>query len=176
MKSPAPRLVRRSSSSLLEREEIPSLVTDVPRPTKQLTPLDFAASRPVFRRDRFDLFGLNGDEKKAEKNDPHFEVWSVRKVAETSAYDQQIRRLSLVRSLTALRLEKQQEDDMSHIKISRTKESQGYSIKGLRGDDPFMRSEGSRKERLSKAIQKKKDREGLFNSSAHARHKSLIPT
>ena len=54
--SSKPRFVTTGST----RGLLPSLATEVPLSSIKLTPMEFAASVPVFRRDRFDLFGLHG--------------------------------------------------------------------------------------------------------------------
>jgi len=46
--------------SKINFDEIPSLSTDIPRSAIHLSPLQFAQSIPIFRRERFDLFGLHG--------------------------------------------------------------------------------------------------------------------
>ena len=46
--------------SKINFDDIPSLSTDIPRSAIHLTPLQFAHSVPIFRRERFDLFGLHG--------------------------------------------------------------------------------------------------------------------
>lgn len=46
--------------SKINFDEIPSLSNDIPRSAIHLSPLQFAQSIPIFRRERFDLFGLHG--------------------------------------------------------------------------------------------------------------------
>jgi hypothetical protein len=47
----------------VNRAPLPSLVTELPSSVKQMSQTEFVSSVPVFRRERFDLFGLNGTKK-----------------------------------------------------------------------------------------------------------------
>ena len=46
----------------LSRPPLPSLDADIPFSSKFMSPSEFNSSIPVFHRDRFDLFGLNGED------------------------------------------------------------------------------------------------------------------
>jgi len=46
--------------SKINFDDIPSLSTDIPKSAIHLTPLQFAHSIPIFRREKFDLFGVHG--------------------------------------------------------------------------------------------------------------------
>ena len=73
-------------------------------------------------------------------------------------------RLAKIRSLAALRLEKQKEDSALTYKINskngnKTREKVGYNIHKLLGiNNDLMKSEDERKEKLDIAVQRKKDR------------------
>lgn len=80
-----------------------------------------------------------------------------------------------------MRIEKQQEDSTNTFRIKgkggKRRDSVGYNIhKLLGGNDPFMKSEDERKEKLEKAVQMKKDKMGddLFNKRKKLNSRSSI--
>ena len=48
------------NSKSINFDDIPSLSTNISRSSIHLTPLEFAHSIPIFRREKFDLFGVHG--------------------------------------------------------------------------------------------------------------------
>lgn len=92
-------------------------------------------------------------------------------------------RLALIRSLSQMRIEKQQESSASTFQIggkggAKRRESVGYNIQKLFGGaDPFMKGAAERKEKLEKAVQLKKDKmsDDFFNQrrKLHSRSSML---
>ena len=78
-------------------------------------------------------------------------------------------RLERIRSLSKLRMEKQQEQGAHAFVLkpgAKRRETMGYNIqKLLAGNNEFMKSEDERKQKLDQAVQRKKDRnaDDLFN-------------
>lgn len=125
---------------------------------------------------------LTGDEEKFTRMmdaDRSVKSFKAKAAADAMSAGSAAHRLSRIRTLSTLRQEKIQEDS-ANTSTTQTKgnrrASVGYNIHKLLGNDPFMKSEDERKEKLDIAVQKKKDRaDDLFNKKKKVRAPSIKP-
>ena len=166
------------SSRLSLPAEFPSLTPDISKPN--LTPIEFAKSVPIFRRTKFDLFGLLHDEKELQSPTKEIRHTSPNKSPlltpvvikpgsriQLSRQSESRERFNIrenqAKKLLALRNERKAIEKASElnplVRKSKVKhrESVGYNIEFNTDTDELMMDESERKRRLELAVLKKMD-------------------